>query len=102
MKALLIILLAILISSCTTYTVKREVDPTSGAVKTEVSVRSTRDLEQPEVHYAREGQDAVFDFKAASVDNNTDAILGMFGGMMQTMMQMMQTMMVPMPAPDNQ
>jgi len=92
MKILLIALLAFSVCSCTTYTIdKQNGDGTSTLVK----VRSTRDLEQPEIHYAREGTDAEFDFKAAGVDNNTDAYLGMFQGMMQMMMEMMMRTPVP-------
>jgi len=86
------------LGGCTSYTVKKGPDGT-----TTVMVRSTRDLEQPEVHYSRTGADATFDFKAASVDNNTDAFVGMFSGMMSMMMDMMQQMMemnVPQPPGD--
>jgi hypothetical protein len=93
MKTLTIILFAILLSSCTSYTVKREFDPNTGVLSTEVKVRSTRDLEQPVVKYARTGADATFDFQAASVDNNTEAMLGLFTGMMNMMMQVMQANM---------
>ena len=94
MKTLLIIILAaILLSSCTMYSVEREYDPTTGYTRVEVKIKSTRDLEQPEVHYERQGNDAVFDFQAANVDNNTDAFVGMFSGMMGMMMDMMERMM---------
>jgi uncharacterized protein YxeA len=92
MKYILIILVVLMSVSCTKYTVKKEADGS-----TEVYISSTRDLDQPEVHYSRTGKDATFDFKAASVDNNTDAFLGMFQGMMSMMMQMMQAQMTPVP-----
>lgn len=84
----LVLFIILLSAGCTTYDVKRTPE---GAV--DIHVSSTRDLEQPELHYVREGDDAKFDFKAASIDNNTDAMLGMFQGMMGMMMQMMQQMM---------
>lgn len=90
MKYILIIVLALFATSCTMYTVEKNL---GDGISTTVKVRSTRDLEQPEVHYVREGEDARFDFTAASIDNNTDAFLGMFQGMMGMMMQMMQGMM---------
>jgi hypothetical protein len=83
MKTLIIVLFAILLSSCTTYKVKKEIDPNTGISSTEIKVKSTRDLEEPELHYERIGNDAVFDFSAASVDNNSEAFLNAFGSMMQ-------------------
>lgn len=106
MKALFIATLIVLLSNCTMYSVKKETDSVGNVLSTEVKIRSTRDLEQPEVLYEREGNNATFEFKAASVDNNTEAMLGLFSGVMQSMMQMMQSMMsVPQPLPpqpDNQ
>ena len=70
-------------AGCTTYSIEKVTPDGSSTV---VHVKSTRDLEQPELHYERYGNDAVFDFKAAGVDNNSDAYLGMFNGMMGMMM----------------
>lgn len=87
-------LLTIMLGGCTMYTVEKEM---GDGIKTTVKIRSTRDLEQPEVHYVRGAVDtedyAKFDFSAASVDNNTDAFMGMFQGMMGMFMEMMQGMM---------
>lgn len=96
MRQLLLIMIAAIfvLGGCTMYTVKKEADGS-----TEVMIKSTRDLEQPEVHYARVGDDATFDFKAASVDNNTEAMLGMFQGMMGMMMDMMKANMMLMQPP---
>ena len=82
MKALILIL--ILLQGCTTYDVKRAPD---GSV--EVKVKSTRDLDQPELHYLRTGEDAEFDFKAAGVDNNIDAMAEIFASMMTMLQQLM-------------
>jgi len=90
MKALMIVLV-ILLSGCTKYVVEKTAIDGSTTV---VRVSSTRDLEQPVVKYTRTGQDATFDFSAASVDNNTEV----FMGTMLQMMQMMQQMMLAVPA----
>ena len=90
MKALLIILLVSL-SGCTTYSVHK-VAP--GGIETTVKIASTRSFEQPDMHYERVGNDAVLDFSAASVDNNTEAFVGMFSSMMGMMMEMMKTQML--------
>ena len=88
MKALLVILF--LLSGCTTYSVHK-VAP--GGIETTVKIASTRSFEQPDMHYSRTGNDAVLDFSAASVDNNTEAFVGMFSQMMGMMMQLMQANM---------
>jgi len=93
MKAWIILVLLIALSGCTTYDVKRAPD---GSV--EVHVSSTRSFEAPDLEYRRTGPDAEFSFSAATVDNNTDAFLNMFSGMMQ----MMQAMMVQMATPPAQ
>jgi hypothetical protein len=74
MKAL-IAMGCILMCGCTMYTVEK-VSPDGST--TVVKIKSTRGFETPTLHYAREGQDAVFDFSAQSVDNNTDTIVAMF------------------------
>jgi len=89
MKALLIFAI-IFLSGCTTYDVKRD---SEGIVN--VKVRSTRSFEAPDLHYKRLGSDVTFDFKAANADNNTDAILGIFGGVMAMMQEMMLKMATP-------
>ena len=62
-----ILYLMVLLGGCTTYEVQKGmVDcPTCTFVK----VRSTREFETPNLHYQREGEDAVFDFSADSVTN---------------------------------
>ena len=90
MKALFVILILVL-SGCTKYVVEKDM---GDGVYTKVSVSSTRDLEQPVVRYTRTGQDATFDFSAASVDSNTE----IFMGSMMQMMQLMQQIMLTMPA----
>lgn len=86
MRNLMITALMVLLTSCTTYTVKKEA--TDGS-STTVKVRSTRDLEQPEVDYIRKGTDAEFHFSAASANNSTE----MFDSMMGMMMNMMKMTM---------
>ena len=87
MKSLILVLTIIFMSGCTTYDVKRD---SEGIVS--VKVKSTRSFETPDLSYQRVGNDVSFDFSAQSVDNNTEAILGTFQGMMGMMMQMMQMM----------
>ena len=104
MKTLLIILAAILLSGCTAYSIEKGTD-SQGNPYTKVDVKSTRDLEQPRVDYNRKGQDAEFHFSAASVDNNTEVMVGAFSGMMGMMMEMMQKMMLmntAVPAPNQE
>jgi len=80
-------LLLLLLSGCTMYTVEKVAPDGSSTV---VRIKSTRSFETPSLHYAREGQDAVFDFSAANADNNT-ALMG-------AMMQLLQAMMIkPVP-----
>ena len=88
MKTILIAILITLLSACTTYSVKRD-----GAGMVSVDVTSTRSFEQPNIYYAREGEDVEFQFSADSVDNNTDAFLGAFQGVMGAMMEMMKAQM---------
>ena len=76
MKALLILLL---VQGCTMYTVEKVAPDGSSTI---VNIRSTRSFETPNLHYEREGQDAVFDFSAASVDNNTEAFMGVIAQLM--------------------
>jgi PBP1b-binding outer membrane lipoprotein LpoB len=77
MKALILLLL---LSGCTMYSVEKVAPDGSSTV---VHIKSTRSFETPNLHYAREGQDAVFDFSADSVDNNTAAYMGMIAQLMQ-------------------
>jgi len=97
MKTLLTILAAMLLQGCTMYTIDKVYDPVTKMTTTHVSIKSTRDLEQPFVNYERgkKGTDdyTKFSFSAESVDNNTDAFVGMFQGMMGMMMGMMEKMM---------
>jgi len=87
MKRLIMILLLSL-QACTMYTVEKVLPDGSSTI---VHIKSTRSFETPSLHYEREGKDAVFDFSAQSVDNNTAALMG-------AMMQLMQAMMVkPVP-----
>lgn len=74
MKTLLILTL-IFLNGCTMYSVERTAPDGSSIV---VNVKSTRSFEQPDLHYEREGQNAAFDFKAASVNDGTAEIIGMF------------------------
>ena len=59
--------LLVLLGGCTTYDVKKGMVgcPTC----THVKIRSSREFETPNLHYEREGEDAVFDFSADSVTN---------------------------------
>ena len=63
MKTLAIILMAVILSGCTIYKVK-SVAPDGKTV--DVKVYSSREFQQPNLHYQREGNDAVFDFGAES------------------------------------
>ena len=63
MKTLLIILAASLLSGCTIYKVK-SIAPDGKTV--DVRVYSSREFAQPNLHYERQGNDAVFDFGAES------------------------------------
>ena len=101
MKTLLIALLSATLFGCTSYGIERGTDD-NGNLYTKVNVKSTRDLEQPRVDYSREGQDAEFHFSAASVDNNTEVMVGAFSGMMGMMMEMVQKMMLMNVAPHKQ
>ncbi len=80
-QLLMIVLLAIVLAGCTHYGVHRT---TEGVI--DISVWSTRSFEQPDMSYTRTGKDATFDFKAAGVDNNTDAIVGMFAPIIQAIL----------------
>ena len=59
----ILILIAILLSSCTIYKVK-SIAPDGKTI--DVSVYSSREFIQPNLHYEREGNDAVFNFGAES------------------------------------
>lgn len=93
MKTILAAIFVMLLSACTTYDVKRD---SEGIVR--VTVKSTRSFEAPDLHYKRDGDGVEFDFSAANADNNTDAFLGMFNGIMQMMQAMMMQMAAPRPA----
>ena len=99
MRILLIVLIIIFMSGCTKYVIEKTAPDGSTTV---VNVSSTRDLEQPNLHYQRTGNDAVFDFSAAGVDNNADTFMSAMTGVMGMMMQMMEGMMMKMSTmPDN-
>ena len=66
MKTLAVVLLAILLTSCSIYKIKTERDA-SGILKTKVSVYSSREIEQIGGAYGRDGPDAYFDFNAQGV-----------------------------------
>lgn len=87
MDLILLCAITLLLGACTTYDVKRDAE---GIVSVRVS--STRSFDAPDLHYKRIDDDVQFDFKAKNADNNTDAFIGMFQGMMATMMQMLQAM----------
>ena len=58
------LLMLMLLSGCmTTYTISKTM--TDGS-QVDVIVKSFREFEQPQVHYARMGEDVTFDFGAAS------------------------------------
>lgn len=56
--------LILLLQGCTSYTIQRGVQGCAECVS--VKVLSWREFEQPQVHYSRTGQDAEFNFGAAS------------------------------------
>lgn len=92
MKILTIVLIGFFLSSCTMYTVeKTAADGTSTIVK----VRSSRDLEQPEIRYERGSDFASFDFKAANVDDKTDVMVGMYSNLIGLMFDMMLKVQTP-------
>ena len=73
MKTLLIVLMAILLSSCTIYKVK-STKPDGNSIT--VSVYSGRNFEAPDLHYGKDSSGSVeFDFKAASAVDGNQAIL---------------------------
>jgi len=88
MKRLILSIILLTMTACTTYVVEKRMPDGSYTV---VKVRSSRDLEQPNLHYLREGDKASFDFEAANVDNNTEAYLNALTGMMNMMMLLMPT-----------
>lgn len=61
------LLIALILSApgCTVYTVEKTEDATK------VTVVSSRDFEQPELHYRRDAESAEFDFGAASAKVNS-------------------------------
>ena len=87
-KTLITLLAILFLSGCTMYSVEKVLPDGSS---TKVYIKSTRSFEQPNLHYER-GDGTTFDFQAANADNNTDAFIGIFGGMMAMMQQMMQQM----------
>jgi hypothetical protein len=93
MKTILIILIVLMAQGCRTYGIEKGTDE-FGNPYVKVEVTSSADLEAPYVHYSREGDDIVFDFSAESVDNNTEAFMGAFTGMMGMMMEMMKAQML--------
>jgi hypothetical protein len=70
---LLILTILVMVGGCTTYSVTRTLPD---GTHLEVSVKSTRNFEQPQVHYERTGKDAKFDFGAASATNSWESIVG--------------------------
>jgi hypothetical protein len=86
MKKLLLIAI-MLLPSCTMYSVEKVMPDGSS---TKVYIKSTRSFEQPNLHYARQGTDATFDFQAANADNNTAAIVGMLSPMVQMLQMLIQ------------
>ena len=75
---LLIILLAVCLSSCTIYKVHRTSDGT-----VDVKVYSSREFQQPQLNYKREGTDATFTFGAESAttyDPYAQIIQGILSG----------------------
>ena len=74
----ILILMAALLQGCTTYDITRKPDGT-----VIVKVRSSRSFEAPDLFYKRTGQDAEFTFGAASIQDGTAAMVGMFGNIFQ-------------------
>ena len=52
MKTLLVLILSLTMFGCTSYSIEKGTDA-NGNTFTKVNVKSTRDLEQPEVHYTQ-------------------------------------------------
>jgi hypothetical protein len=77
----------VLLSGCTIYTVEKIAADGS---TTTVKVRSSREFQQPDLHYSRNGTDAEFDFKAQSATSD-------YTDMMTAMMSMWQMMMAVQP-----
>lgn len=61
----LVLSLMVILAGCTVYTVEKTED------STKVTVISSRDFEQPELHYKRDEESAEFDFGAASAQTNS-------------------------------
>lgn len=66
MKVLATILVLILLSGCTFYSVKTERDE-NGLLRSDVKVASSRNFKRIGGGYEREGSDAAFDFQAEGV-----------------------------------
>jgi hypothetical protein len=80
MKILIAILIIILSTACTTYSVTKTM-PDGSTV--DVKVVSSREFAQPELHYIRQGEDAEFHFGAESVttyDPSAEIISGILSG----------------------
>ena len=74
--ALLIVVLVmglmLLLGGCMTkYTIEKQMTDGSSVI---VNVQSFREFEQPQVHYARDGQSVTFDFGAESATTATSPI----------------------------
>ena len=89
MKTILMILIVLMAQGCRTYSIEKQTP--DGTIK--VYVQSSADMKAPNVHYKRDGDDVTFDFSAEEIDNNTEAYLGIFQGIMVAMMEMMQMQM---------
>ena len=69
------------LTGCTTYEI-RKISPDGSSV--EVLVKSSRNFEQPSVHFSREGEDVEFDFGASSATTRTSPIENAFGDAIRT------------------
>lgn len=69
---LIFLLLLLVLQGCTMYTIERTM--TDGST-VKVDIKSNRSFEQPNVHYERKGDDAVFDFGAAAATDSTSALI---------------------------
>jgi len=94
MKMLAVIFSVLIVQACTMYDIKRTMPDGS---QIDVSIKSSRDLEQPNVEYSRIGDGAEFRFNAANVKDNSAAIQG---NIMNTILQALLAGQLIVPEPE--
>ncbi len=84
MKNLLIVLIAVALTSCTMYSIERTSPDGSTTI---VKTKSMREFDNPEIHYTRNADgSATFDFGAVKTTNPTfDFLTGVIRGELEVM-----------------